>query len=137
MLPVHRLPFAACCPSASSSPLVSWHPTHTSAAACPPPPRRPPSPQLIITHITARNAHVRELLAAQGLILRQPDASATALEEWQADSGAVCAWLPTMDSACQHCECCAVMRCAVPCRSVLCCTVGALVLLPMVGLPAL
>jgi hypothetical protein len=29
-------------------------------------------PQLIITHITARNAYVRQLLAAQGLVLRQP-----------------------------------------------------------------
>ena len=37
--------------------------------------------QLIITHITARNANVRELLAAQGLVLQQPGA------DWQEDAG--------------------------------------------------
>ena len=113
--------------------------------------------QLIITHITARNANVRELLAAQGLVLQQPGA------DWQEDAGGerawafvasaaasacmhpvftasafrshkhqcplpwglalsmlssplphhpsrspppapVCAWFPTMDAGCQHCE---------------------------------
>ena len=56
--------------------------------------------QLIITHITARNAHVRQLLAAQGLILRQPVAHADA----QPDSGPTCFWFPTMDAGCHYCE---------------------------------
>ncbi|PRW58410.1 sulfate transporter [Chlorella sorokiniana] len=56
--------------------------------------------QLIITHIPARRGNVRRLLAAQGLILRQP----TAVTDLQDDSGPVCAWFPTMDAGCQHCE---------------------------------
>ena len=48
--------------------------------------------QLIITHITARNAHVRQLLAAQGLILRQ----ATSAADSQSDSGLCMQACPTL-----------------------------------------
>lgn len=58
--------------------------------------------QLIITHITARNANVRELLAAQGLVLKQPTPGAAF--NWANDTGAVCHWFSTMDAGCQHCE---------------------------------
>ncbi|KAL4419479.1 hypothetical protein ABPG77_008281 [Micractinium sp. CCAP 211/92] len=61
--------------------------------------------QLVITHITARNANARELLAAQGLILRQPPTSgAAAAGDWAAESASTCLWFPTMDAGCQHCE---------------------------------
>ncbi|KAL4431193.1 hypothetical protein ABPG75_006449 [Micractinium tetrahymenae] len=60
--------------------------------------------QLVITHITARNANVRELLAAQGLILRQPPASGAGVPDWAADSASTCLWFPTMDAGAQHCE---------------------------------
>lgn len=44
--------------------------------------------QLVVTHITTRNANARELLAAQGLILRQPPASgAAAGADWAAEPG--------------------------------------------------
>ena len=50
---------------------------HAFEAALP-----PPILQLIITHITARASSVRDLLAAQGLVLRQPGAG-----EGAADTG--------------------------------------------------
>lgn len=59
--------------------------------------------QLIITHIPARRGNVRRLLAAQGLILRQPSPVREGQEE-AGGGGAVCAWFPTMDAGCQHCE---------------------------------
>lgn len=121
-------PYAAAAAAAASPAAALPYPC---LAACP--------LQLIITHITTRNANVRELLAAQGLVLRQPAAGADGQGDagalprllaccrrcaahWRRRkplqrrlpfsgprippllAGAVCAWLPTMDAACQHCE---------------------------------
>ncbi|KAL4452289.1 hypothetical protein ABPG75_007951 [Micractinium tetrahymenae] len=59
--------------------------------------------QLLITHLPGgRNEHIRRRLAAQGLVLIQPPASAGS--DWHADGGPVCPWFPTMDAANQHCE---------------------------------
>ena len=46
--------------------------------------------QLIITHIPARRASIRRLLAAQGLLLRQPTPGGA---DWLDDSGAAPALL--------------------------------------------
>ncbi len=63
--------------------------------------------QLIITHIPARRGNVRRLLAAQGLILRQP----TAIDDLQDDAGGGWGWkqvLPGLSN-----ECCLQMQLAM------------------------
>ncbi|KAI7843279.1 hypothetical protein COHA_003111 [Chlorella ohadii] len=62
--------------------------------------------QLIVTHLPARHAatNVRARLAAQGLVLHQPQSLASSCAEQLDEPDSGVPWFSTMDAACQYCE---------------------------------